>query len=100
MTNTPLRQAFCVRDGMESFCLQEPAATTESRPPLASPKSCGPYSPESKAVVVRNTCDKNFTGERDPSIKMDINSLTPFKLDITRNSINNYDKVSKISRNG
>lgn len=51
---------------MESSRLQEP-----HRNPDPS------YIPKSKAAVVRNTCDKNFTGEHDPFIKTAINPLIP-----------------------
>lgn len=78
MTNTPLRQAFWVRDGMESSRLQEPAATIETQTPSYIPKELWSAQPREQS----RCGDKNFMGESDPFIKMDINSLTPNSIQV------------------
>lgn len=61
-----LRQTW-LRAGMQGSRLHEPATATKLQTPILDPqRAIGPHSPEMKAVVVINNCDKNVTGECDP----------------------------------
>lgn len=84
MTNTP-RDRPEGEMGWNAPAFKNQQPQQKSGPSLTTPKSRGLHRPDSKAVVVRNTCGKDFTGEHDPFITTGISSLIPTAFELWHN---------------